>query len=132
MNLPEPVLIDFSGQHWQHPDIAEMLNWETDGTNIGKWSYDHLYRVYFENNNKETAYIVIHWPDKEWKDISLDELADVLPVVLFEDVWCPGGKQFCFTKLGKELSDKFFNSYITFASPDVGIEDVQGDYSWSS
>jgi hypothetical protein len=130
--LPEPVLIDFDQQHWHHPDIEDLLTWKVDGINPGRWSYDYLYRVYLETAQKESAYIVVHWPDVEWEDFRRQDLADIIPVILFDDVWMPGGEQFCFTDLGRKLSKKFNGSAITFMSPDVGIEADEIGYNWSS
>jgi hypothetical protein len=130
--LPEPVLIDFADQHWHHPDIESLLTWEVDGINPGRWSYDHLYRVYLENPDGKIASVVVHWPEVSWEDIAKSELTELLPVVLFEDVWMPGGEQFCFTDIGQDLSRRFFDHRITFISPDVGIESDESGYHWSS
>jgi hypothetical protein len=130
--LPEPVLIDFDQQHWHHPNIEDLLTWEVNGHNQGRWSYDYLYRVYLETSQKESVYIVVHWPDVEWEDFRQQDLANIIPVILFDDVWMPGGEQFCFTDLGQKLSKKFSRSAITFMSPDVGIEADESGYHWSS
>jgi hypothetical protein len=130
--LPEPVLIDFADQHWHHPDIESLLTWEVDGINPGRWSYDHLYRVYLETADRKIAHVVVHWPEVRQGNISESEFTEILPVVLFEDVWMPGGEQFCFTDFGQELSRRFFNHRITFVSPDVGIESDESGYQWNS
>jgi hypothetical protein len=130
--LPEPVVIDFDQQHWHHPNIESMLSWEVNGHNPGQWSYDNLYRIYLENAQKQTACIVIYWPGVPWEDVVEQDLGNIIPVILFEDVWMPGVEQFCFTDAGQKLFEKFGESAITFSSPDVGIQAIDGEYHWSS
>lgn len=130
--LPEPVLIDFADQHWHHPEIRSLLTWEVDGINPGTWSYDHLYRVYMENPDGELASVVMHWPGVSWQTVRKSTLTEILPVVLFEDVWMPGGEQFCFGDFGQELALRFCDHVITFVSPDVGIQSDDTGYHWSS
>jgi hypothetical protein len=130
--LPEPVLIDFADQHWHHPEIRSMLTWEVNGINPGTWSYDDLYRAYMENPDGRLASVVMHWPGVDWHTVSKSALTEILPVVLFEDVWMPGGEQFCFTDLGQKLCRSFLDHRITFVSPDVGIQADETGYHWSS
>lgn len=130
----EPVLIQFGDCKWVHPEINNILDWEIDGINKGKWAYDKLTRVYLKNNKGQMAYLVILSEDLENNKIHKKELLMQLEVILFEDVWFPGNNQFCFTEFGKNLSEAFCHSNpaITFISPDVGIQDDNGSYSWSS
>ena len=132
--LMTPILIDFDNNTWIHPDIEDLLEWEINGINLGKWSYNKLTRVYIENDKKQTVYMVVLSEELENGNIPLDELQMQLEVALFEDVWSPGGEQFCFSNFGDKLSKTFGygNTKITFVSPDVGVEDVSGKYSWSS
>ena len=58
--LMTPILIDFDNNTWIHPDIEDLLEWEINGINLGKWSYNKLTRVYIENDKKQTVYMVCH------------------------------------------------------------------------
>ena len=136
-NMPEliePVLIQFNDTNWVHPEIEDLLEWEIDGTNPGKWSYNGLTRVYIENDKNQIARIVVQSKELKEGKTSMQDLQMLLETTLFEDVWMPGGDQFCFSKLGKMLSKTFSSetTKITFVSPDVGISNDDGEYSWSS
>jgi hypothetical protein len=131
----EPVMIHFENEEWVHPNIQELLNWEIDGFNPGKWSYEDLTRIYIENDKNQIATLVVLSKELYDDKISMDELKMMTQVTLLEDVWMPGSKQFCFTKFGKKLSKAFGQNKmkITFVSPDVGVnEKKDGTYSWSS
>lgn len=131
----EPIMIQFGNEEWVHPDIQEMLIWEIDGFNPGKWSYEGLTRMYIENDKKEMATLVLSSKELNEGKTSLNELRMMTEVTLFDDVWMPGNKQFCFTKFGKKIYNAFGQNKmkITFVSPDVGInEHKDGTYSWSS
>lgn len=129
----EPVMIDVGAERWVNPEIKELLDWETNGANEGKWSYNGLTRISIENSKKKIAYLVVYSRDLEDGKISFEELEMMLFVSLFEDVWSPGGEQFCFSKFGKRLSKSFQKSIrITFVSPDIGIEDSDGVYEWNT
>ena len=130
-----PVLIQFEKLEWVHPEIENVLKWEIDGINPGKWSYDGLTRIYIENDKKQHAYLVVLSKDLEDDKIPMLHVLMQLEVLLFDDTWMPGEKQFCFTKFGKVLHKSFGygkGTHITFASPDVGIQNKNGAYSWSS
>lgn len=129
-----PVLMQIEEEQWVHPDIESILEWEVDVFNPGKWAYDGLTRVYIKNDEGKAAHLVVFSKDLKEGLVPLDELKAQLEVTLFEDVWSPGGEQFCFTPFGKMMSKALRCNIaeISFASPDVGIEDDSGEYSWSS
>ena len=131
-SFPEPVMIDFDNKQWYHPNIDNLLIWQTNSMNPGTWSYGHLYRVNLTNLVGDIVAVILYWPEAEWKDVSKQDLDNLIPVILFEDVWTPGDQQFCFTEVGLALSKKFLDSRITFVSPDVGIQKLDDGYSWST
>jgi hypothetical protein len=57
-------------------------------------------------------------------------------VLLTEDVWMPGGEQFCFTEYGRLISEDILDmgNVECMLSPDVGVEvaDKIENWSWSS
>lgn len=131
-SFPEPVMIDFDSQQWYHPEIDDLVAWEVNGVNAGTWSRSHLYRINLTNTQCDIAAVILYWPQAEWADIPHQDLNNLIPVILFEDVWMPGGQQFCFTEFGRALSQKFMDSRITLVSPDVGIQKLSEGYSWST
>ena len=80
----EPVMIYFDNEEWVHPNIQELLLWEIDGFNPGKWSYEDLARIYIENDKKQIATLVVLSKELYDDKISIDELKMMTEVTLFE------------------------------------------------
>lgn len=158
----EPVLIDYYHKdlHWTHPDIDEICGMADGHYNEGIWNHIPLIRITIENSEFGYMHIVAKsdsfmklWDEycdllgednnkckaneflRERFDIVYEELPMILEVVLTEDIWSPGGIQFCFSESGKLIGDYFRKGDIKYLShsPDIGIsKDGPNEYSWST
>lgn len=149
----EPLHISTPKTTWSHPEIEDIAEFQqadwTDEPHLR--SSAPVYRVYLENRQKKTIYIVFQsdWFDRKgsqpisdtllnsWIDLTDDdwqEFAASLDMVLREDVWCPGGQQFCTLPIYKEICQLLKNGFrITFLSPDVSLyKEDDGTYGWDS
>jgi hypothetical protein len=154
----EPVIIIAKDRRWTHPEIDDIVKTmvpdNVPGTNCdvitGPWV-----RIYLEQD-KKTLYTVCVFGDPEkyedhlrycYKNFNEDvyeedraeeiinEMLGFLFISLVEDVWAPGGEQFCFTDFGKYISGYFDYSReirLSFMSPDVEIHDDGDHWSFSS
>lgn len=154
----EPIIIMTKDRNWTHPEIKEIVKTmapdHVPGTNCdvitGPWV-----RIYLEQD-KKTLYTVCAFNDTEKyeehlrycykkfnedvyeedraKDI-INEILGFLYISLIEDVWSPGGEQFCFTDFGEYIENYFDYTKpinMSFMSPDVGIHDEGDHWGFSS
>ena len=154
----EPVIIMGKEKNWTHPEIDSIVELmapdHVPGTNCdvitGPWV-----RIYLEQEGK-TLYTVCAFHEKEkyknhlrycYKKFNedvyeetrakeiIDEMMGFLIVSLIDDVWAPGGEQFCFTDFGEYISDYFDYTKridMSFMSPDVGIHNEGEHWAFSS
>ncbi len=97
-------------------------------------------RVWLYDKNKTMVLtVILHSPpleafweasfDAEGEPIRNDELVSQIVQRLFlefetlflEDVWMPGGEQFCFTKIGKAIGSAFKKARSVQFSPDCAL-----------
>ena len=132
LEMIEPVIIWLGDDHWVHPDIKTVVAWDQHKIEDGS-VLDGLTRVWIENNDKTSAQLVIYSQSLEDGKISLADLRMLLEVTLFEDVWMPGGEQFCFTEFGQKMYSAFGDEMtISYASPDVSVWEVDGEYGFDT
>ena len=146
----EPLLISISDSNWVHPNIEQYFN----PVDVGKGTASHdvdVYRVYFKNSENNTMYVIFksNYLDEKIKSFDFDNqvkqnlfkkpyidtpsVYDVLKVVLWEDIWSPGGIQFAFTDFGKIVSDFMSsNAEVSFFSLDCGLFKDKNNWSWES
>lgn len=105
--IPEIISIDFKRFHWQNPDLLDSEFAEEDLVEIEK-----------KLNQKESALLMIYSPAFKKGEMTLEGIDSWLDTLLFEDVWCPDGEQFCFTRLGKALDKAWDRKF--HANKDLG------------
>lgn len=148
----EPLLISISDNtsNWTHPEIEKYFNPVDVGRGIASHDVD-VYRIYFKNSENNTMYVIFksNYLDKKIKDFNVDNqkkqelfkkpyidtpnVYDALKVVLWEDIWSPGGMQFAFTSFGKIVSDFMSsNAEVDFFSLDCGLYKDEDSWNWES
>lgn len=158
MYIIEPMIIQYGMNNWTHPEIETIVEYLKDdeqmnehcGVYTGPWV-----RIYLEQNGK-TLYTVSTFLQREMyenhlkycykkfneetyepersKDITA-EILGFLHVSLVEDVWAPGGEQFCFSDYAEKMYEEFdfsSNFKITLFTPDVGVESNGDHWVWCS
>jgi hypothetical protein len=154
----EPVLIYLDNEQWTHPNIEDILGF-SESFNEGLWNQTDVFKLDLVNtDNKYMTVIAVSEDLKQFWDHYtniLDEdlnnksevnekthdlsmllsevLAIALDVILIEDVWSPGGEQFCFTEFGEKVSDFLLRGYKFSHTPDVAVsKDGPTEYSYST
>jgi hypothetical protein len=147
----EPVLIQYfdeNGSHkWIHPDINEVCDLHPQ-----EWcdfADYNVYRLYLTDDNGNTLYIIFKSEyfgkkcadlfENEYKrfDMSDEEISSLGTstfVILAEDIWAPGGEQFCFTEFAETMYEfiDLCESSISFLSMDVVLHKDGEEWSFSS
>lgn len=135
-----PVCLQFTSDFdnpWIHPNIKELY---TPDPNMAPFEHDtDVWRIYYKNSRNETLYVYFKsqrmdeisekfdmgLPKQDfWKPPYIDAKLAVsyLKLVLLEDIWMPGGEQFCFTEFGQKVSNFFsYDPEITLFTPDCGM-----------
>lgn len=158
MYIVEPIIIQYEENNWTHPEIENIVAELKDedqinegcGVYAGPWV-----RIYLEQNGK-TLYTVCTFLEKEAYENHLkycyekfneetynqelsseitNEILGFLYVSLVEDVWAPGGEQFCFSDYAEKMYENFdFSSEfkISMFTPDVGVENNGDHWIWCS
>jgi len=138
----EILMIDYNGfkNKWVNPDISSMVNLDKET------GYDNnCHRVFFRDKDNELlVHLIVQSEllDKFWSqyytDIDENDQAFPVPkqkdvnkivktilmrseVMLLEDVWIPGGEQFCFTVIGQEVGELMKKVKKIRFSPDCAI-----------
>lgn len=132
-----PILIDFENETWENPEIATevWLNCELSEINAGCFD-GNLIRIWLKSG-EHSAHIVATVSEEIYssfeENFNADEFSSWLFCVLFEDVWAPGGDQFCFSEFGKRMS-VFSKSFEFSASPDICVhyDGKEHGWGWSS
>lgn len=136
-----PLIIQAPWGNWYHPHIEQIASsWDhvSSGCNV---ITGPIVRIYFDNEMRVIVSVdndhynkMFEYDDKGEMKTSLNDeacknIADMLYVMLIEDVWIVDGEQFCFTEYGKQINS---NISVTFFSPDVGIHKEEYGWEWSS
>lgn len=136
-NRLEPILI-YDGSHkllFEHPELqlAKFTQLEN--------GYDKTpcHRVWLKDGKGETLLALIvrselldkHWAAESKQDAQavVDDLLLNLEVILREDIWAPGGVQFCFTPVGKQVGKLVTKVEQVSFSPDCVLVKAK-DGSW--
>ena len=147
----EILTLDINDNHWDHPNIEEILSSSKFEVNepCGHIT-GPLFRFYFEFKDKSepsfrtvisaNEYEIedIDWEDPNWKKKSHDEhdwedFYEQVKMLLNEDFYFVNNEQFCFTEIGKQIPNLFDKPYRFSCSPDLGmIKDDNGDWHWDS
>ena len=132
-----PILIDFENDSWENPEIATEVFMKCSPSEINFGCFDgNLVRIWI-NSDEHSAHIVATVSDKIYssldEEFNADDFASWLFCVLFEDIWMPGGEQFCFTGFGKKL-EVFSKSFEFSVSPDICVhyDGKESGWNWSS
>lgn len=133
MELIEIVLISTPKYEWVNPEIEDILEWEVKhpkDKNNGKWALKNLSRVVIKNDKKEKTCLLVYSEELKNNLMPEDELYSQLGMMLFDDVWSPGGEQFCWTEFGAIISDMYGSSFeIAMISQEANIYlDINADY----
>lgn len=135
---------------WLHPDIKDHF---IPNSEINSGYDESVHRVYLKNSEgKMLLHLLVksdllenYWDtvfkeyfDETTEDVKphqkltnkiVKELKLQLEVVLLEDVWMPGGTQFCFTEVGKTVGEIFKNVKRYSFSPDCALT-TDGEDWW--
>lgn len=132
-----PILIDFKNESWENPEIATEIWMKCEPSQINFGCFDgNLVRIWLDNG-EESAHIVATVSEEIYSSVldgfDADEFSSWLMTILFEDVWSPGGTQFCFTEFGKKL-EVFSNSFTFSVSHDICVhyDGKERGWNWSS
>ena len=147
----EPLLIKNGDHSWSHPDIEKIAKfgypeWAVPNEDYPLDAQIKVFRVYLKGK-ENTTYIVFKskWFERHLKRTmfngynftkkSWDEFLINLGVILFEDVWCPGGVQFLESEMYSILAKEHSGVEVTFMSADVVLckdKDEPGIYYFES
>lgn len=138
-NLIIPLIIHGKGfkELWVNPEISSIAEIDSET------GYDdNVHRIYLGNSKGEMFLHILaksddlneYWEDffktyeedQETKDQRkvnkvAKEVRSKLEILFLEDVWAPGGEQFCFTEAGKEIGKLFTKAKKVKFSPDCAL-----------
>lgn len=125
---------------WVNPDIADIAVFDPET------GYDdQVHRIFLTSaRGKQLLHLLVKSDmlDNMWAEVfekyfdeetdtfkpydellrtTFDKLKVELEIVLLEDVWSPGGEQFCFTKIGKKVGKLFEQARNIQISPDCAL-----------
>lgn len=136
-----PILINFNGETWENPEIATEVFYNCQPSEINYNCFDgNLIRIWLKSE-EHFAHIVATVCDDELYEMcsgitefDTDLIAGWLFTVLFEDVWAPGGEQFCFSEFGEKLSVLSSDDTNFNISPDICVhyDGPSEGWGWSS
>lgn len=149
-----------TGDVWYHPFINEICQNELESSESGHY-HGPLVRVWLTEDDSEKGgvYVVAKLTSEaydtvlsafNWKfkgvldpsELPLDQPKEVIDstvsdylseivVMLKEDVWTPGGEQFCFTDFGQKIPNQL--EHVKFISYDLGLyKNDDGTWGWDS
>lgn len=138
-DLSTPLLI-YNSKHqliWTNPDILSTVKFSEEDPTCADTP---VQRVWLYDKNKAMVLtVILHSPsleafwdasfDENFEPIKNDDLTKKIVQRLFlefetmflEDVWAPGGEQFCFTKIGKTIGSAFRKVRSIEFSPDCAL-----------
>lgn len=133
-----PLLI-YGSKHellWSNPDALQILKFDDDE----QYSSTPVHRVWlYDSKGSMILTVILKSPplDVFWKSsfagdeehirdqARTDEIVGLLlmdlEVAFLEDVWAPGGEQFCFTKIGRTIGTRFKKVRSIQFSPDCCV-----------
>lgn len=126
--------VDGKLQTWVNPDVEQLAVWDDQHC-------DHrVHRVILSHGNNERLDLVVKYkpledffnlyefdenvtivsrPTNVQVQDMVNDLLVVAKVVILEDVWSPGGEQFCFTDEGREIGKVVAGMNTVHFSPDI-------------
>ena len=136
---------------WVNPDIKEVTS-HLDSCDLNVGFLDGPFvRIWFDWGNKCRYHAVVMLNQETYntylescfdekcnksRKISDDIISETI-ILLTEDIWMPGGEQFCFTEHGRLISKDILamgKNVKCMTSPDIGVQTANKvkDWSWSS
>ena len=133
----EPIYMDLGKDSWVHPGINSICKFKKN--RMGDALAQNVSRLVLFNKNNEILFIVFlskelntYWRKRKPIDqVFIQKLYAHLEVMLLEDVWSPGGEQFCFSSFGQNVfkfldeprqnPEIIFDGLTYFINGDVGL-----------